>query len=709
MRLHDTPMQRKFRQMAPMPIGCVFLPWPGLTEDEARRHFRLMKKLGFTCLKQTMPTPDWPTERTLTIALDEGIWPFWYAEAGYEAITPELLTRIGLDPKMAIDKAISHPAMIAYQKTVFQKRIDSKHAAVHVAGDGGEPNNQVVPGVVGDIKGHELHPEADAHFLTWLQTQYKDVETLKQAWNVYHVGISDRAAKWTTWDDVASRWRRDMPPREYRHLRDIMRFRADMFTRDYIGSAVKKRDATDPHEPVRAGGEMGLFLPFSSRGTDMEQIALSMAEGGSFYPSLHLAWHFEEVGFEVARAIYMQTSITADWAKGIWTATWESTGGPQYFSGGKSPFVAEMATVTPGFTVDAGTITQLMLSYLAGGFRGVGMWSWNHRTAGWEAGEYALLDRNHQPTDRAIRAGRIGQAMVKYRRELWDSEKEPLVGVMWDWDNEAIWAAMSVTGRDHYKNVPVRARIGVSRALIDANVPWEYVTPRNLRDGLGLRYPILYLPAFISITGELQTMLEDYVREGGRLVLDMPGAYFDEYGRMLPTDKNSWFGRLFGTTLDEFHYGKAINTPRSIGKTRLEGFVARLTPFKAKTIARYRETDLPAVTENKYGKGTAVVIGYEASGGCLQAGNLPLQKLLVTHTLGKHQPPYKSDSIVYRIAGPKSDHYFFINDGPATKAKLTFNGLKYESFSDPVTGEKLKSVASVSLESHSGRWIRAVK
>ena len=152
------------------------------------------------------------------------------------------------------------------------------------------------------------------------------------------------------------------------------------------------------------------------------------------------------VGFEVVRPVFMQAQIAADWAKGIWTATWESTGGPQYFSGGKSPFVAETRDRTAGFTVDAGTIAQLMLSYLAAGFKGFGFWAWNHRTAGWEAGEYALLDRNNQPTVRAVRAGQIGKAACRWSRELWAAHKEPLVGVLADWDNEAIWACMAVGG-----------------------------------------------------------------------------------------------------------------------------------------------------------------------------------------------------------------------------------------------------------------------
>jgi beta-galactosidase len=83
---------------------------------------------------------------------------------------------------------------------------------------------------------------------------------------------------------------------------------------------------------------------------------------------------------------------------------------------------------------------------------------------------------------------------------------------------------MSVQGRDFYKTVPIRARIGASRALINANVPWEYVTQRNLRDGLAARYPVIYMPAQIALATGLQQILLDYVRQGGRLVMDMPGG-----------------------------------------------------------------------------------------------------------------------------------------------------------------------------------------
>jgi beta-galactosidase len=711
--LHETPMQRKLRKIAPMPVGSVFLPWPGMTEDDARHHFRLMKKLGFTCLKQTMPTPEWPVERTLHLALDEGIVPFWYDEGGYEDITPELLKKLGLPATMPVEKALEHPKMIAYQHGLIRQRIGRKLKAVHIAtglDDNAKKNKDWVPSVVGDVKGHEIAPVLVPDFIRWLKARYGSIGKLKEAWNYNHVGIAEHD-QWQTWKDVEKAWLRGYRTKEYRHITDALRFRAEMFIKHFVRAKVELQKKVDPHEPIRAGGEMGLFLSFASRGTDMEGIAEEMAEGGSFYPSIHLAWHFEEVDFEVARPVYMQAQIAHDWAKGIWSATWESTGGPQYFSGGKSPFVKEAQDKQPGFTVDAGVMTQMMLSYLAAGFKGFGLWAWNYRTAGWEGGEYALVDRNLKPNARTIRVGQIGQAARRYRRELWDAHKEPLVGIFVDWDNEATWAAMSVQGRDYYKTVPVRARIGASRAFINANVPWEYVTARNLRAGLAARYPIIYMPASLSMASDIQQILLDYVRQGGRVVLDMPGAYYDEYSRIFRTDKGTVFEQIFGCSLDEFSYSNPLNTEYEVDGLKLgEGFTCALTPTTARVVAKFKHNGLPAVTQNRCGKGSAVIIAYQASWNCHKPGRADIEKFLVKHTLGKLRSPYSCNgALVYRLPSPRADHYFLINDDAAKSVNLDTGKIKYRQITDAVTGEKLKPGAPIKLEGYGGRWLRMEK
>jgi beta-galactosidase len=113
-KLHDSPMQQKFRRLAPMPFGAVFLPWKGVTEQQIREHFRTMKKLGFHNLKQLMATPEWSMERLMEIAFEEDVIPFWYGEAGWEDITPGLLDKLGIARNTPMPEIRRNPKMRAY-------------------------------------------------------------------------------------------------------------------------------------------------------------------------------------------------------------------------------------------------------------------------------------------------------------------------------------------------------------------------------------------------------------------------------------------------------------------------------------------------------------------------------------------------------------------------------------------------------------------
>jgi len=691
-RLHDSPMQRKFRKIAPIHVGCVFIQWPEMTEADIRAHFRLMKELGFTCLKGFMTCPGTTPEQIMHMALDEGIAPWWYDEGGWEPITDKLLDELGIPRDTPVAEIRSNKVFLDYQTKVFRERIDVLAGAGE--GDGEGPD---IPYSF-DMK---LDPKAVPHFVTWLRKSYGSLKALNDAWNMHHAGIAEGKTLWQTWRE-AEAGILDVNPKEYRHVRDILRFKADV----YLATLRRKVDRAlqrDPNEPYRAGGEMGLFLPFAARATDMEGIAEEMARGGSFYPSIHLSWHFEEVDFEVVRPVYMQASLAQDWFKGGWAATWESTGGPQQLSGGKA-WEPAGAAKTAGFTVDDGVMTQLMLSYLAAGFKGFGHWCWNGRSAGWEAGEYALLGRDGKPTARTIKVGQIGQAARRWRDELWAAHKEPLVGVFVDFDNEAMWAAISVCGRDKFRHVPIHARVGVSRALINHNVPWEHVTATDLRKGLARRYRVIYLPAAIALSGDLLDILSNYVCDGGRLVLDMPGAYYDEFGRLLPTGEGTPFEGIFGCVIRDYQYSS--NVPRSIEGVALDGFVLDLGLTSAQALAHY-DSGAPAIAENRLGKGAGVVLGYEASLTCCRPGDIVAEEMLVRHALGEHCAPYGCDgAIAYRLAAPAADHYFLINDGPATSVTLDTRDQSYHAATDAVTQEALEIGAPIELPAHSGRWLR---
>ena len=693
-KLHDTPTQRKFRRIAPMPVGIVFQEWPGMSLAHMRREFRLMRKLGFTCLKQCLVLPGTDRRKVMHAALDQGIIPWWYDEGGWEAITPALLKKLGIPANTPIEQIRANKRFLAHQMQVMRCRIDR-----------GEPPDK--GGAAGtEIEGLEVSPDSHLseplrpHFVAWVKKTYRTPRQAAQSWNnIGRIPWSPPDTP-TTWDALME-WRfKRKGAGGARFIRDVLRFKADLYVQKLRSRAQAWHDH-DPHAPFRAGGEMGLFLPFASRGCDMEGIADVMADFGSFYPSIHLAWHFEEVDFEVARPVYMMAQLMTGWFKGGWSASWESTGGPQQFSGGKAPFWPPAREKIAGFTVDAGVMTQLMLSYLAGGFRGFGFWCWSSPHG---VGEFSTLDRQRRPTDRAVQMGRIGQAARKWRDELWAAHKQPLVGVFTDWENDAAWAAKAGPGRDLLKHLPMKSRVGVSRALINHNIPWEYVTATDLAAGLAGRYRIIYLPLLIAISADLMKLLHDYVRRGGRLVIDMPSAWLDDFGRQLSTDRGTSFEKTFGCMIRDYQYSS--NVPRHLLGRRLDGWVADLGLTHAKVLASF-DNGWPAITESRCGQGSAVVLAYEASPMCFAPGDTQAEQWLVQHTLGPHRSPYACDAIAYRLAAPQADHYFLINDGQTRRVNLDTRDYRYSEMADAVTGHAIKIGEPIDLPAYSGRWIRA--
>ncbi len=699
--LHQSAEQEKFRKLAPMPAGVVYIQRPGEGEEDMRWHFRTMKELGFTALKQILATPDWTIEEIQSIALEEGIIPWWYGEGGWEPVSDALLRQLKISPKLSMEEIRNHPQMQAYQKNVLKDRIQKTiaYAKNSETGEAIKSSSTAFDPTVG-ARGLELTEKGEKLFVDWVKDQYQTVEKVNQAYNQHHANLQPAGGKpFASWEDFSSRWQQ-YNHREYRIKRDILRFKADHGLQN-IRSIVDNYKAFDPNAPFRGGGELGLFLPQSWYGVDLQGIAEVMKDAGSFYPSIHFSWHFGQVSNELVRPFYMQSSFANDLFKGGWSGAWECTGGPQQFDG-------EKTGQDKGFYVDEGTLTQFFLSQIAAGFKGFGIWCWSTRSAGKEAGEYSLLDRNNQVTPRAIKVGKIGQAMQKYRDELWQAHKEPLVGVFYDWDNEGIWAAMSIRGRDSFRMYPIEARIGLSRALINANVPFEYVTADDLRNGLAMRYPVIYLPGVLAVSKDMLEMLKSYVQQGGRLVMDMPSAWYDTYAELMDTGKGSLVEQIFGVTIDDYQFS-GINRSFQINGNDIKGSFAHMTPTTAKVLAQFNHGK-PAITENTLGRGTAVVLGYAASHMCYQPGQDRVEPLLVQHTLGKTAPPYRCDgALVYRLAAPKADHYFLVNDGPALSVKLETKGYTYTSATDAITGEKLELGKDIALEPYNGRWLRLEK
>jgi beta-galactosidase len=141
----------------------------------------------------------------------------------------------------------------------------------------------------------------------------------------------------------------------------------------------------------------------------------------------------------------------------------------------------------------------------------------------------------------------------------------------------------------------------------------------------------------------------------------------------------------------------------------VEGFALDLQPTLA-AVAETFDDGRPAVTENVVGRGSAVIIGWEASLSCWRAGDTWAEERLVRHALGSHRPPYACDgALVFRLAAPAADHYFLVNDGPARSVALDTRDYRYRAVTDPVDDQELPLGAPIPLDAHSARWLRFEK
>jgi len=699
--LHDSPMQQKFEKIAPVPVGSVYIMRPGETEEDIRKHFRTMKELGFTALKGLMTTPGWTEEEVQLIAIEEGIIPWWYGQGGWEAITDDLLEKLDIPTDMSMEEIRNHPRMIEYQEKVMKERVRKtmQYKKKHPDREAPDGSSTAFDPKVGGTE-TDLTKAGERLFVDWAKERYQSIDRLNHAYNQGHAGLNignNGQMGFISWDEFEDHWKQ-LSTKEYRHIRDIFRFKADHGL-EQIRNDVERFAEFYPHAPYRGGGELGLFYPQTWYNVDLEGIADIMTDYGTFYPSMHYSWHFSRVDNEVLRPTYMQASYAVDIFKGGWAAAWESTGGPQYFSGSGH-----------GFKVDDHTMTQFLLNHIAAGFKGFGLWCWSARTAGWEAGEYSLLTRHNKITPRARKVGKIGQTLQKYRDEIWNAYKEPLVGIFADWNNEATWTAISVHGEDDFRMYPIEARIGASRAMINEDVPFEYVTDSDIRNGLAERYKIIYMPAIIALENDVMNILEEYVKNGGRLVMDMPGAWYDQYSALYPTDEGTVFERIFGATIHDYQKADK-NRPNSIGEFPVEGVTAGITPNEAKVMARFSDQGEPAITRHSYGEGTAVLIGYPASHMCFEPERDQAEAKLREYVLGNHESPFSSEgAIVYRLSAPEADHYFLLNSGEDQYVGLKpHENIHYTKAINAITGEAIQLNEKIFLESHSGKWLRLEK
>ncbi|MCC5828305.1 MAG: beta-galactosidase trimerization domain-containing protein [Phycisphaeraceae bacterium] len=705
-KMNDSPMQRRLRDRSAFYSAVVYHHPGDYQRTVLEREFRRILDAGFTAVRFHTSSPRWDAEKRAFDFTRSDDWLAVAEEVGIDVIQHISLSRPddsflaahGVSSEQWNQDHLDTPEMRkiaqAWMGPMLQRYAErSSIIGYELLGEPGAGAGRI------DNDYDRLR------FAQWLRDTYGDIESLDAAWNIYPQRAQPIAASFEdalqllegfdAAELISGVHRAKM---NYGAGRDVLRYLTDKsLSRARVLADVFRQ--FDRQHPILMGSHQLQINP-ASLDWDFGRWARI---GDQHFCSLHLPWHFELVEGEVDRPVLMQAKQTRDYFKGGWTSAFETIGGAVQYSGGY------------GAGMTAGLLRRHIVSYLAAGNLSMAFWTWNHRPGGWEAGEYGLTSLSGRLTDWGLEAGKISRAAKRFARELWQAEPETRVALMEVWDTDAVLCFEPE--RHDLADVPgglargtrtqaIRARIGAARALINQHVPYEYLPDHELAEGIAEAYPAIYVPHARAISDRAIAALQSYVENGGRLIADVQFAFMDPWGKLHAKGAGTAMEKLFGAWVDVIHDSRTA--PMSINGGPIEGFFGDLILTDARPVMKFQD-GRPAVAENRIGKGSAVLLGFDAARMCHRPGRQDIEQLIGDLARGGSCPTWRCTApIVVRRATDEADHYFLVNDGASRFCIIEAFDRKYRSGLDVIDDRAIEVDGTIAIElpERSAMWVR---
>jgi beta-galactosidase len=261
--------------------------------------------------------------------------------------------------------------------------------------------------------------------------------------------------------------------------------------------------------------------------------------------SAHASWHFGYFNrSQYALAMSANSEILRSGAGSIpWIMT-EMQGGNNTYSGG--------AAMCP----TKEEISQWLWTTVGTGSKGAIFWCLNPRASGFEAGEWAMLDFQNEPSDRFKRASEVA-SVIQNNADLFARAKVVESGINILYVRESMWveSKLKASGDKYEGRDPggvMKSALGYFEALSEMGLQSnfkeiaEFDFSKNDYKGTSI-----ILAHQIAIPSHYWDKLNDFVFKGGKLIVDGLTAFYDENALCImktgfPLEK------LFGGNIKEF-------------------------------------------------------------------------------------------------------------------------------------------------------------
>jgi beta-galactosidase GanA len=437
-------------------------------------------------------------------------------------------------------------------------------------------------------------PSSQARFRIWLKEKYGTLDALNAAWYRH----------FQSWGQV-------QPPRASTILSctDYLDWRA--FIEDKLASDLRTRvdairSADSTHPITSHAAAPALFTsPTDGFGEpdDFKMSENADAFGTSLYPkhaeSLH-PWSYQMLaaGLDFTRSAGLSSG------KGFWIGELQAGQG-----------VSGVRIADP---VDSHDVEFWLWQVLAHSAREISVYAWYPMNAGFESNGYGLIDLDGTLTPRARAAGQVAQQIEKAGGELLNAPPaRAQVAVLFNRLSYMVGGAQSSLST--LGNATRDSLMGVHRAFFEEQIPVDFVSPRDVvNDKLG-QYKILFLPFPVMISKNVTEGVTRFIGNGGTVVAEGRLAWNDARGFSSDEVPGMGLARVFGAREKVI---RPVEKPEIVldsnpaqpdwtpgTQVLAEAFEEDLEALPGARVLAHFADGAPAIVENAYGKGEAILVG----------------------------------------------------------------------------------------------------
>lgn len=433
-----------------------------------------------------------------------------------------------------------------------------------------------------------------ARFREWLRAKYQTLAALNAAW---YRGFE-------TWDQV-------QPPRfptilSYTDYLDWRAFIDDKLAGDLKTRVDAVRTADHTHPITSHADAPALFTsPMDGYG---EPDDWKMASNADFYGT----------------SIYpMHSESNRPWSYAMLAASldFERSAG---LSNGKAFWIGELQAGqgTTGMRipepVTAHDVEYWMWQVIAHGAKEIAVYAWYPMSSGFESNGYGLINLDGTLTDRARGAGQVAQILSRNAPDLLES-KPAAAQVAIFYDRLSYMVGGSESSLSKLGDAERDSLLGLHRAFLERQIPVDFVGSRDIAENRVDQYKILFLPYSVMLSRAVAAGIKRYVENGGTAVAEARLGWNDERGFASDVIPGFGLSEVFGAReklirpVDKAQISLEASSklPDIAPGQQATGaaFEEDLEPSPgAQVLGRFSSGE-PAIVENSFGKGRAIILG----------------------------------------------------------------------------------------------------